>query len=694
MGIANKLFAVSNPLATLIGDPVENFVGTVYSMSFNEALLLTNDVWKGNVAGIPHNCFLIATALDVKRLADTNILENEIVLLRVLEPVALPQDQANIATRVEHNQRKVASEMFSNSPNDGFDPLTQAELQFGGLRCHILGTFYQDADGALCLGSDLENFMATNRLKVYKPRAQALEVIVNHVNPMAREKAVEVAKASGFSGLPSPIVIGTVRYTSSARLHRGSAEPLVKVLIQPSDFLGRRTGVLGMTRTGKSNTVKTMISAVHMAALTDGQKVGQIVFDINGEYANANHQDDGSSIGDLFEEDCVRYRAVDTPGFEDLRTNFYESCNEGINLLNALSKDLHGRDQQDLLQFMQSSLDEPDLSDHSQHNRWAVRRAIFQCILSRAGFKEPARLTVSFPIAKAILDDVSKIPLTPSPVMGGPKGAWASFSIKDATTFFINLRTQNYLEKANQALNKQPQLGLVSSSSGESWADATTEAYLNMLAGLNKNDNGIWSYKAVGLYKEYHSPRRRSDVSKEILNFLLSGKIVILDLSAGPIEVRSVLSERIARHIFDYSVTTMNAGKMPQNLVIYAEEAHNLIGKKDPLTATWPRIAKEGAKARLALVYATQEPSSIHPSILAATENWFVTHLNNDDEIKTLAKFYDFKDFQASLKSAQDVGFARIKTLSAPFVIPAQIDRFTPSELREKYLLLRECDGK
>jgi DNA helicase HerA-like ATPase len=128
----------------------------------------------------------------------------------------------------------------------------------------------------------------------------------------------------------------------------------------------------------------------------------------------------------------------------------------------------------------------------------------------------------------------------------------------------------------------------------------------------------------------------------------------------------------------------MHAGRVPQNIVLYVEEAHNLIGKKAELTDTWPRIAKEGAKARIAFVYATQEPSSVHPNILANTENWFVTHLNNDDELKTLGKFYDFREFTASLKAAQDVGFARIKTLSSPFVVPTQINRFTPSEIRRQ----------
>ena len=146
---------------------------------------------------------------------------------------------------------------------------------------------------------------------------------------------------------------------------------------------------------------------------------------------------------------------------------------------------------------------------------------------------------------------------------------------------------------------------------------------------------------------------------------------------------------RIAQYILQKSMESFHRGESNQNIVIYVEEAHNLIGKKDELTGTWPRIAKEGAKAKIAFVYATQEPSSIHPNILANTENWFVTHLNNEDELRALGKFYDFADFHSSLKTAQDVGFARIKTLSSPFVIPIQINRFTPALLNKELLVLR-----
>lgn len=680
--LLNQIVASENDLIKLLGDFDKTFVGYVYGMRFDEVTVLTNDRWKHSVNGIPHNSFLVAAGFNPEKMADAAVIDREVILLRVLEPVGLPQDNDYVRTRIEHHQRRTSDEKLPGDPNDGIDPMTAVELQAGGLRCSILGTFYIE-DGRLRLGSDIENFMTSSRLRAYKPSGEALAMIVNHVNPEVMEKAEKEAREAGFDGAPSPIEIGSVRYTSTARMHRGRPDQIVKVQIQPTDFLARRTAVLGMTRTGKSNTVKTTVSAVAMAALKDNIRIGQLIFDVNGEYANANHQDDGSSIYDVFPEQTVRYRAIETEGFEDLRTNFYTECGQALRLIQALfDSETSPFSGQDLDTFMSSTLEEPLPTDVSEHTRWKRHKAVFQCMLQRAGYAIPADLQVEVPIAVALLTQVNRWAAAQTPAVQVNVPSRTQVPAIEAGAWFEFLRKVNLGMKANQRGAGQTVIGISSSTAGNPWVDPVLESYLNMLARETTREQSFGGWRAIQKYRPYHSPRRTVDATDEIVAFLDAGRIVILDLSAGPVEIREVLSKRIASQIFERQMSAMHAGTVPQNIVLYVEEAHNLVGRKDDLSGTWPRIAKEGAKARIAFVYSTQEPSSVHPNILANTENWFVTHLNNDDELRTLAKFYDFGDFVQSLKAAQDVGFARIKTLSSPFVVPTQINRFTPDLIK------------
>jgi hypothetical protein len=682
--LVSQIVSSGSQLVKLLGDFRTSFVGYVYAMRYDEVLLLTNDQWKHANKGIPHNSFLVAAGFNPERFNESDEIDREVLLLRVLEPVSLPQDNDFLRTRIEHHQRRTQKEKFPGDVNDGLDPLTASELQAGGLRCRVLGTFYMDGSG-LRLGSDIESFMTLSRLRAYKPKGDALATIVNHVNPEVRAKASDEAKKAGFKAAPSAIEIGTVRYTSTSRLHRSSIEELVAVQIQPTDFLARRTAVLGMTRTGKSNTVKTTVSAVAIAAMRDQIKIGQLIFDVNGEYANATHQDDGSSIAEVFPGSTVRYRAIDTPGFEDLRINFYKDYDQALNLIQALfrAEKSSAFSGQDLEAFMSSSLEEPDPQDKGERVRWKRHRSVFQCILDRAGYKQSPGLLVDVPLEKVLVDQLRNWAAAQTPPVTLDIPSAGSITPDEAAAWFETIRAINLAVRKQQVSQQMPGIGLQSSTKGNSWVDPVLEAYLNMLARQTSREQAFGGWRAIQKYRPYHSPRRDAEVTQEILGHLDAGKIVILDLSSGPVEIREVLSQRIARQIFERQMRTTNEGLVPQNIVLYVEEAHNLVGRKDELTGTWPRIAKEGAKARIAFVYATQEPSSVHPNILANTENWFVTHLNNDDELKTLGKFYDFADFVASLKSAQDVGFARIKTLSSPFVVPTQINRFTPAEIKK-----------
>lgn len=640
-----------------------NEVGRIYSIDYDSALVLTNDIWKLRVNGVPQNAFLIATNINPENYSKQKDFDKEIILLRVVGSCKLPQDDDNIRTKLDLIQDSTS---FNPDGASDFDVLTRNMLQFSGLQCRVLGTFYMK-NQELQLGSDIENFSSSLTQKVYMPKGAALKTIVNYVDPIRKNKSKADFKALGIKTDVEPIRIGTVRYTSSDRLQRSHEEDFVSVEIQPSDFLARRTAVLGMTRTGKSNMVKQTVSVVKGISDKASLPIGQLIFDINGEYANANNQDQGS-ISDIFKDDCVRYRMMKTKGFESLLINFYEQMSDGFQIIFDTINEEKISTAQDIKTFINSmSFDKPD--DIHAQKRYNVMITIYKCLLYKAKFEISEKTRVFFEANKAIRDIVGKdIPNT----------------IKDALEWFETLRN-NAEDRANNEGDGNLWFQMLPSSTpGKNWLDDVSVAMLNMIVGKNSSGIPMYGYKALFSSKEYHTAERSSDVKEEIYNHLKNGKIVILDMSVGNANLREKISKDLAKYIFNASMKTFTDAQTPPNIMIYIEEAHNLIGKGMDLTDTWPRIAKEGAKYKIGLVYATQEVSSVHPNILANTENWFVTHLNSEKEISELAKFYDFSDFSKSLIRAQDVGFARVKTLSSSYVIPVQIDKFDPNQWKHE----------
>ncbi len=638
----------------------ENFVGWIYSIDYEKALVITNDLWKSNVKGIPHNSFLLATVFEPDKYGESDEADKEVILLRVTGSCRLPQDDDMIKTKIDNYQNKTG--VFNDEAS--FDSLTRNRLQFGGLECRVLGTFYMKQQ-ELNLGSDVETFYTSLQMRVFMPTSQSLEKVVNFVDPIRKRRSVEDFKELGIKGEVSPFRIGTVRYTSTDRLHRSEEVDKVKFYIQPADFLARRTAVLGMTRTGKSNMIKQTVSVVKEISSEHNMKIGQLIFDINGEYANANKQDSGS-ISTIFKDECVKYRVKVTEGFEPLLNNFYEQLQEGLYTIRDLIKETRKDGSADIDTFISMSLEKPDETEHGEITRWKVKTELYKTLLKKSGYEFSGVFNVKFIVGKAIIERV-KEKLGENQNIDPNRG----MSFGEAEKWFSAARDAN---KESQILT----------SSKSAWLDNECVAMLNLLVGKSANDGYIRGFRSIEIAKEYHSSAKVTEVCTEIYEYLCQGKIVILDLSVGNATLRERISKNIAGYIFHTSMEVFTEGKMPQNIVIYIEEAHNLIGKGMDLTDTWPRLAKEGAKYKIALVYATQEVSSVHKNILANTENWFVSHLNSDTEIKELSHFYDFSDFSKSLLHSQDVGFTRVKTLSSPYVVPVQIDKFSPEKFMDK----------
>lgn len=639
------------------------FVGRPYYLDYDKAYILITDAWKEKVGGVPQGCFLLAFYENSKDNVE------ECLLLRTLRPSKLPTDNAVISSMVEYYK----DNLKTSGSNNQLDDYTKYTFSFSGLECRILGTFYKDQKGNVTFGADVENFYSAHNYVVYKPTGKVLEKIVNFRD------------GNSVVGGNNDVKIGKVRYSSSLRFQGN--EQNVPVYITPQDFLGKRTALFGMTRTGKSNTVKKVIDAtteisqkaspstqIVSTSVADNLKsfddygnpklpVGQIIFDINGEYANANMQDSGTAIFEKYRDLTTRYSVVDKEDFKILKLNFYNDIEAGFDLI---CNTLEGETGDYIKSFLAIDFTKPDPNENrGDYTRWQRKVAAYQCCLSKAGYRVPSGFKLTFQGKKEINCSIKK-----NDEIDPSKG----ISIDDAITWFTWV-AENY--NSNEFFDNYKK------KEGKEWLDEELKSILVMLTQKRTLSSGqVSGYRKLVSLNKYHTNTTKSSFTQEILEDLRNGKIVIIDLSQGDPKIQQTFSERICKSVFQDAMNSF-VNNTPNNFIqFYFEEAHNLFPKKDDkdLSQIYNRIAKEGAKLNLGMIYATQEVSSISSNILKNTQNWFIAHLNNDDEIKEIRKFYDFEDFCESLikySSGSDKGFIRMKTYSNAFIVPVQIDRFT-----------------
>lgn len=642
----------------------ECFVGRPFVLNYTSSIILVADAWKMRVRGIPQGAFLLAFYEN-----ENNV--SEALLMRAIEPTKLPTTDDVIRSMIEYYK----DDLNTTGTNTKLDDFTRYEFSFSGLSCRVLGTFYRDQEGITRFGADVENFYSPHHYSVYKPRGKILERIANFRDD------------NTLSGVRTDMKIGDVRFSSSIRFQEESEG--VPVYVSPHDFLGKRTALFGMTRTGKSNTVKKIIQAtVEIGKATNRSSqpgenrkentavevfdkngypvlpIGQIVFDINGEYANANMQDAGTAIFELYKYDTIRYSVLEKPGFKVMKVNFFEDVTTGFELAQSRLALVDG---DYVASFCAVDLEKPEESDKSAAVRYGRRIAAYLACLSKAQFPVPANFKIKFEGNAEINSSVREGGIDPS----------RGISLEDARIWFEWV-WDNY--------DSNPYFSTYKRKKGHEWADEDLKAILIFLTRKRSPGGAanVSGYLKLRPLIELHTTTSDRPFHKEIVDGLADGKIVIVDLSQGDPSIQALFSERICKAIFATAMDRFVHNQVNNFTQFYFEEAHNLFPKREDsdLSHIYNRLAKEGAKLNLGLIYATQEVSSISSNILKNTQNWFIAHLNNDDEVKEIKKFYDFSDFTESLvrfSASSDKGFVRMKTYSNPYVVPVQIDRFVAS---------------
>jgi len=672
------------------------YVGELYSINYETARVIIHDSERKKVGGIPSLSFLVASRVDPENSTDIDFKSEDasFILLRVMDSAPLPQDKEAERIRVETAQR-VGGDTEKHWDSDGaMDAKTRVILGYAGVQCRIIGTFFLEenaniSEGPLCLkfGSDISNYYPNRGLKVFKPNAKALEEIVNYSDPSNIQSHIEKYENT------EKVKLGFVRYASTNRKYQQIDD--VPVYIYPADLLSQKSALFGMTRTGKSNTTKIIAKSVFELRTTEKPedkplRIGQIIFDPNGEYANENSQDkDGNNnpnaLKNIWEllpnaikaNEVVTYGITRHPSDPDrilMLLNFY--LDENLQIGKEIIDSILSEDSTTYIKsFVQVSFETPDLADRSATTRHSRRVLAYRSVLARAGFIVPTtlRATTRNLFNQQLLTAMQTSTSNNAPeyqsaaqIFSNANPAWGQLANAfESLDKFIRDRDSGYQAFESAYVTK-------TGGSGDRWADED----LKKIIGIFQYSNGT---RKIGKAIEQHSADTTNDYAQDIYNHIIAGKLVIIDQASGEPELNKSSAQRIMTKIFreNQRCFIQGATDIPE-ILVYIEEAHNILpaGTDLDLSDIWVRTAKEGAKYHIGMVYATQEVSSIQKNILRNTSNWFIAHLNNTDETKELCKYYDFADFEPSIRRAQDKGFLRVKTLSNPFVIPVQVDKF------------------
>lgn len=680
----------------------ESVVGDLLSLDYNHAIVLVHDSLRQQVGGLPMGCFLLASRLNPKKTTnaehektDAKHEDTALIFMRVVGHAPLANHSDTEKYRLEAGRRAIDT-LENWDSKEKTDQFTLHELRHAGVRCSVLGTFrmkeYEKGSWELTFGADISNFYSGQGMKVYKPIEKSLERIVNYTKP---------------TGVPHLLAghlvhIGHVRYCSSETVR--SKQTNVPVNLEPTDLLARRTALFGMSRSGKSNTIKTIASSVFKLREKDEKgRIGQLIFDVNGEYCNVNEQDAGClrnvwrDTKETTENDVATYGLFTHPYDKKrqlLKINFMgnelnswfnkdtvavamESLIAGKEIINeSISAENAGF----IKEFLNTSLQIPmDDWDGGVSIRYRRCITVYRSLLVSAGFEpQSAETNIKGLFSKELRKALESAYPQSAKTLGQETVLWAKLSgaLEDLSKFF---NTKEFKEFEQEYINGESKTN--SNKHVKPWADDMLKGILALL----RYPTGISKLRQV---KEQHSPEITEDYSDKIVDDLRKGKLVIVDGSVGSESLIKHISERIMWSLFnaqknDFVKPEFKEGEIvpPPDVIVYIEEAHNLLPKQNTdLGAIWPRVAKEGSKFHIGMVFSTQEPSSILSNILKNTDNWFVAHLNNEDEVKELKKYYDFGEFVNQILKVPDTGFLRMRCLSNPYIVPVQVNEFKASK--------------
>lgn len=387
----------------------------------------------------------------------------------------------------------------------------------------------------------------------------------------------------------------------------------VKYFVDGNRFFGKHIAVVGSTGSGKSCAVARLLQNIMKINQGHNENVGSlknshvIIFDIHSEYQSAFTLDEQEAFSlnclDV-EKLCLPYWLMNSQELESLfiESNEMNSHNQISQFKKAvvLSKEKHNPEMEHI------TYDTPVYFDIEEVYRY-IKNKNAEVINKKEGSprlpKEIDGTLIEHPDTVYLTREIEFAPTSTSKESKASPGPYNG----EFERFVTRLETK------------------------------LSDKRLKFITAPKRNSG------------EQYTTQDFAEILKQFLGYIDKCNVTIIDLSAIPFEVLSIVISLLSRIIFDfafhYSKIRHQDGLVNDiPFMLVCEEAHNYIPKNGGAEYaaskhSIERIAKEGRKYGLNLMVVSQRPSEVSETIFSQCNNFLVlklTNVNDQNCIKNL----------------------------------------------------------
>lgn len=586
------------------------------------------------------------------------------------------------------------------------DKLYKTQTLYLNYRIRVLG-ICEDVNNKIKFHSNVRSMPSVTSLKVAIPSANFMERLF--------KSAVEDSE----DGKLNSFEIGVMKYGTypeyTEKFYGG--KNTVPVQFNAANLLRKRTAIFGKSGYGKSNTVKTVLGMM----ATQFPNCGQLIFDTNGEYAMENDQNDG--FMDIFHEAGIKGRTVlysarkiheakkqkfGASSFKQLRFDIFENITASMEIVLA---ELGGKPTPMYLQAWvneaQGVDDQKDL--FAQVKNKGIVWGIWFKACKDAGMTPLNEMSsiATLQVKKSFLSEMVSLGSEDDDEDDSDDNSDGSDSksfdtldpdVKKKFLLELGIFETNgkyftkkidtmakYAEWYIQDLRRKEKMKKDGDGTSEDSTTSSVKAYVS----LSDNYRRLFQLKGfnIGQLSESEKKGAKSlSLGESVWQDLCDKKIVMIDLASVAGNVGKTLAEQIASNLLTKASALFADGEQQDrfrnfDILCFIEEAQNYLSSEQIKNGSgiYERLAKEGRKFHIGLVYVTQQPSAIDEKISSQTENIIAMHMSNSSDTNTLFRIKDKFD-ELTCKFLKDEAQKGLAYLYAephqPFVLPAQIHKF------------------